>query len=248
MASDDLLPLRGFLECPDCGRMLTGSASRGSRGVYYHYYHCGDGCKTRFKAAAVNDYFESQLVNFQLAPGIGDLFKAVVMDIFRSEHKSGNDERMNLAHQIETQEKILSAARKHFMLEEIDAEDFKAIKTECTEALRLLEGKLAEIPNKAENLKSIEGLLDIVIGRYTDIKLHYKCSSVIEKRKLISSIYPQNLCFDGVGHRTPYMNKPLTLIMQINSRLQSFKNEKRPSFDDLSRMVAPTRIELISKV
>lgn len=55
--SSEMLPLRGFLECPDCHRMLTGSASKG-RSQYYFYYHCSaSGCGTRFKAESVNDYF-----------------------------------------------------------------------------------------------------------------------------------------------------------------------------------------------
>jgi site-specific DNA recombinase len=238
IVSDEMLPLRGFLECPDCGRLLTGSASKGRHGKYFHYYHCGSGCKCRFKAQAVNEYFENHLLDFQLAPGIGDHFKAIVMDEFKSEYKRGLDERKELAEQIEAQEKILSNARKRFMVEEIDAEDFRAIKTETTEALRLLESKLADLPNKAETLKSIEGLLDIVIGRYTDIQLHYKGSNIAEKRKLIGSIYPKNLCFDGIQHRTPYLNKPLLLILQINSKLRATKNDERPSFDDLSSLVA----------
>jgi hypothetical protein len=48
--SKDMLPLRGFLECPVCHRMLTASASRGRHGNYFHYYHCTDGCKCRFRA------------------------------------------------------------------------------------------------------------------------------------------------------------------------------------------------------
>lgn len=36
MMSDDELPLRGFLYCPKCNRMLTGSASKG-RHAYYYY-------------------------------------------------------------------------------------------------------------------------------------------------------------------------------------------------------------------
>jgi hypothetical protein len=40
---DDMLPLHGFLVCPTCGRVLTGSASKG-RYRYYHYYHCTSSC------------------------------------------------------------------------------------------------------------------------------------------------------------------------------------------------------------
>jgi site-specific DNA recombinase len=38
ISCDNMLPLRGFLICPRCGKMLTGSASKG-RNSYYYYYH-----------------------------------------------------------------------------------------------------------------------------------------------------------------------------------------------------------------
>src|SRR5690606_30114532 len=43
----DNLPLRGFLKCPKCDRMLTGSASKGKMGNYYYYYHCTSACGVR---------------------------------------------------------------------------------------------------------------------------------------------------------------------------------------------------------
>lgn len=238
MVSDDILPLRGFLECPECGKMLTGSASKGRHGGYYHYYHCGGGCRCRFKASQVNEYFEEHLLNFQLTPVTAEFFKTAVLDIFQSEYKAGNDERREIAEQIEEQEIMLSNARKRYMLDKIGEDDFKATKAECNEKLRVLEAKLADLPNKGESLRTIEGLLDIVIAKFSDIRLHYQSASTAEKRKMIGSIYPKNLCFDGVQHRTPYLNRPLSLILQINSKLQGKKKGEKLYFDNLSPLVA----------
>jgi site-specific DNA recombinase len=243
IVSDDKLPLRGFLECPDCGKMLTGSASKGRHGGYFHYYHCSSGCKCRFKAGTVNEYFENHLLGYQLTPEVGNLFKAVVLDVYRDEQRNGLDDRKELAQEIEQQEMMLSNARKRFMMEEIDAVDFKAIKSECSDALRLLEAKLADMPSKGDSLKTIEGLLDMVIGRYTNIQLEYKKAPMTEKRKIIGSIYPKKLCFDGTGHRTPYLNSPLALILQINKQLQEKKKGEELSFDNLSPFVARRGIE-----
>lgn len=118
------------------------------------------------------------------------------MDVFQSDHRTGLGDRKAIAYQIELQEKILSNARKRFMTEEIDADDFKAIKSECNEALRMLEAKLADMPNKGESMKTVEGLLDIVIKQFTNIQIHYKIANITEKRKLIGSMYPKNRCFD----------------------------------------------------
>src|SRR3546814_1783128 len=37
IVSLDMLPLHGFLRCPKCTRMLSGSASKGCGGYYYYY-------------------------------------------------------------------------------------------------------------------------------------------------------------------------------------------------------------------
>ena len=62
IVATEQLPLRGFLKCPnlECGRMLTGSASKG-RSRYYHYYHCSSSCGCRFHADVVNSAFLAEL-------------------------------------------------------------------------------------------------------------------------------------------------------------------------------------------
>ena len=56
----DEFPLRGFLICPQCGKMLTASLSKG-RKDHYPYYHCLKGCKERHKADEINQSFENLL-------------------------------------------------------------------------------------------------------------------------------------------------------------------------------------------
>ena len=76
-----------------------------------------------------------------------------------------------------------------------------------------------------------------MILKYSNIQLHYKSVSIVEKRKLICSMYPKNLCFDGRGHRTPHLSEPLALILQINKQLRSIKKGEKLSFDNLSPLV-----------
>ena len=243
VVSDDMLPLKGFLKCPLCTRMLTGSASKG-RHSYYYYYHCSDSfCKSRFKANEVNEYFENYVMNFQLNPGVAELFKLVVLDYYQSANRVELDERKMIALKIEEQEKILSNARKRFMTEDIDVEDFKAIKTECSDQLRRLDAQLSELPAKSDGIKTIEGLIDCLISKYSNIQAHYKFASLDEKRKIIGSMYPENLCFDGTQHRTAYFSEPLSLIMLINSELQGKKKGEKSCFQNLSPLVARRGIE-----
>lgn len=64
IVSLDNLPLRGFLTCPICDRMLTGSASKGRSSLYY-YYHFISPCGCRYKANHVNDRFVEELKKFK---------------------------------------------------------------------------------------------------------------------------------------------------------------------------------------
>ena len=48
----------------------------------------------------VNKYFENELLNFEPAPGIGEHYKKIVMDVFQSEQTTGSDERKMIADQI----------------------------------------------------------------------------------------------------------------------------------------------------
>jgi len=38
----------------------------------------------------------------------------------------------------------------------------------------MLEAKVAELPNKADSLKSVESLLDLVVIKYSNIQLLYR--------------------------------------------------------------------------
>ena len=243
VVSLDNLPLRGFLECPTCDRMLTGSASKG-RNNYYYYYHCSNSsCNCRFKAKEVNDYFEAEIFKYQLSPAAGELFKMVVMDEYSSSNREELDERKAISNLIREQEMMLSNARMRLVKEEIDANDFKIIKTECNETLRILEANLADLPPREESLKNIGKLLDTVVNKYSGIRDKYNMGTVEEKRKIIGSMYPENLSFDGLQHGTTYFNEALGLILQINRSLSSIKKGEKFSFQNLSPQVARRGIE-----
>src|SRR6202012_365544 len=71
--SPDILPLRGFIRCSKCNRILCGSASKGRNG-YYYYYHCSSSCGCRYKAQEVNDIFLDQLKEFTVGTEYAELF------------------------------------------------------------------------------------------------------------------------------------------------------------------------------
>src|SRR6185312_11986358 len=75
------LPLRGFLQCPRCAKTLTGSASKGTGGLYY-YYHCMKGCKERVSAKIINQRFIDVLSTITANKAVIETYFRVMEDIF----------------------------------------------------------------------------------------------------------------------------------------------------------------------
>jgi len=91
VGSLDILQLRGYLVCPSCGKLLTGSASKGRNGRYY-YYHCTSSCGTRFKAENANSLFSGELKKLVPNPGMTEVYKMVLQEEFKSKTREQRED------------------------------------------------------------------------------------------------------------------------------------------------------------
>lgn len=110
VASNATLPLRGFLICPTCGKVLTGSASKG-HAKHYSYYHCFAGCKFRNRADAINQQFVYELKKYIPRPEMAELYKIVLQEAWHSQTAHLLDDRKQLLKQIKELEDKLSYIR-----------------------------------------------------------------------------------------------------------------------------------------
>lgn len=159
ISSMNELPLRGFLICPKCGYMLTGSASKGCR-QYYHYYHCFAKCGTRFNAKMVNAEFEKELKKYTLDPAVLHLYKAVIKEVYENTTEAGKNDLALYRKQLNEYHEKLSKARELLLKGDLDASDYRAIKQDCERKVSIIEGKLVEISSKDN--QGIGPLLDKV--------------------------------------------------------------------------------------
>jgi len=97
VVANESLPLRGFLICPLCTKLLTGSASKGHT-KYYSYYHCTDGCSCRYRAEKVNEEFVYELKKYIPRPEIVDLFKKLITETWNDQtnHLQDNSKQLRL--------------------------------------------------------------------------------------------------------------------------------------------------------
>ena len=142
VVSNESLPLRGFLICPLCNKILTGSASKGLT-KYYSYYHCTDGCSCRYRADKVNNIFVAELKKYIPHPEITDLFKITLSETWYDKTNHLQDDSKQLQLQIKELEEKLSYIRELLSSRQLEPADLRDMKTEYTTKLEKLEAKLS---------------------------------------------------------------------------------------------------------
>ena len=84
------LPLRGHLQCHECGGNLTGSGSKSKTGKKHYYYHCNPrkGCNTRFRVEDAHEEFEYLISQMKPEPEVSELFKLILEEKYESAEKT----------------------------------------------------------------------------------------------------------------------------------------------------------------
>ena len=232
MLSQEHLPLKGFLRCSKCNRMLCGSASKG-RNSYYHYYHCSSACGCRHKAEQVNDLFAEQLDQYSIDERYAELFSEVIISSYYNDDNRTRDNRSVILKDISALNDKLTRARELLLNGDLDAADYKIVKTETEGRLLILEVKLSEVANGNSQRKIIDitPIVNGAIMNLTRLRAIYCRSDSSEKRALIGSMYPQNFTFEDLQHRTAYVSDLYSSIYLINKQL----NEKKRRASDYKK-------------
>ena len=240
--SIDELPLRGFLLCSKCARILTGSASKG-RNQYYYYYHCSSKCGCRYKADEVNEVFFDEIMRYAPKPGLDEVCKEIILDVYEADFASKGDGRRELIVRIDELSKRQRNARELLLKGDLDGVEYKEIKFECESKINALEAKLSSYVtnhisieddlNKATNaLNSLNGLNSLEGGKLS--------------RELIGSMYPEKFTFENLKHRTARVNEVALIMCQISNELESQKKWARDEFSSLPTWVLPNGLEPVS--
>ena len=243
--NNECLPLQGMLECATCSRNLTGSASRGKKGGYYYYYHsqASYGCGCRYKADDIHEGIVEELKKFMPLPGLNQLYKLVLLDVYKTFRGETHSERKSIVEKIEDINGKLANARELLFDERLEAEDYAIMKKDCEEKIKRLELKLSEAAVQKSNTVSIDNMLLEAIEALSRLDSLYNDGDAFVKKQVLGSIYREKLRFDGKEYRTPKLNEAAELIYQINKTLRHKKNGKDCKPLHLSRSVLRAGIE-----
>ena len=240
----DEFPLRGFLSCPQCGRALTASISKGHTGAKFNYYHCQKGCKERQPAKEVNNSFLMLLKEIKGTPESMNLYAELLKVKLNNRNKEVRSENEKLLNQMEKEKQRQKSARTLLLDGEITSKEFKEIKNEIEENITKTTCELNQLSNGIENSgKHIDNCLQLL----KNLDKYYLEKDTAIKQRIISSMFPSKLIFENRKYRTPEINSLIPLICKQSKVFQGTKKRKHAENSVLSLGVDPERIELSSK-
>lgn len=238
------LPLRGLLYCSSCQSKMTGSPSRSQNGKKYFYYHCNSCKQDRVSAITVDKTIESILDDFKFRKEAETIYEMMVNKLLSGNEQQATIKRTKLKTEIEQTTKRLENLQDLLVDGEINSEAY-------SEAYERYNSKREELKQELNGLQKgssdYRTWLNRGIHLLKNLKVHYKKSSVKQKQKLLSSIFPENLFFEGKECRTARINDVLRFILQIDNKLGGKKRGQFSTKLKLSSRVESPRIELGSK-
>ncbi|RKR80014.1 DNA invertase Pin-like site-specific DNA recombinase [Mucilaginibacter gracilis] len=192
------LHLRGFLKCPKCNRMLTGSPSKGNL-YYYYYYHCSSACGVRFKAEQVNETFIALLKKHSATEGLISLFKKAVRELIVNNSALQFNQQRIAAKQLEEQQQRVERAKELLIAGYLEGDDYRTIKATAEEKIAALQKVLADVIDPMSILEQRFKNMGKAIG---NLAFFYQIASVEHKRKMVGLLFPGNLTYADNGFET----------------------------------------------
>lgn len=157
-------------------------------------------------------------------------------EIFNNNARNLKNEYKEITNRLDEVNSKLSKARKKLITGEIDASDYRQFKLECEEEMKSLESKLTTLNYKPETINT---LLDKAFNKLSHLDILYIQSSTVQKREIISSMFPEKLTFDGFNYRTIRLNEAVRLIYNLGKDLDKIEKGTKCNFSQMSPWVTP---------
>ena len=234
------LTLRGHLLCSKCNRTMTGSASKSRNGQRHFYYHCNFCSKERIKAAVLNDNFTSILGEIKFKKSVTDLYEAFIKKYLNGTILDRKNKLMKLQQDLEKTNLRLKNLKDKYADNELSPVDYQEMSTPYRVEAEKLCREIAEI-------NSVKGEYDEYLKFGIDFCYNlpeaFQKADLETRHKIIGSIFPEKIFFDGISCRTTRINEALYRMLLLDEGSKGNKKGQALLNMSLASRVGPLGIE-----
>ena len=236
----DELPLRGLLSCSNCGKHVTGSASKSRSGDKHYYYHCMHCKKERFRADVANSEVEKLLSEIQISEEVKKLQDVILHSELKGNPKQRAQQKSTFVQELNKLEARKEQLQNTFLDGDLDPKDYTELKNRLENRIFEVRAKLDEFKNEQSNFKE---QLNKKFKILPNIVQWYRNSTVQEKKQLLGSIFPERFVFEKNQVRTTCIDEVIALILKYTGRFEGKEKGQAGYNSHLSHLVSPLGFE-----
>lgn len=242
---NNLFPLKGFIICGKCNKNWTAYTNNKK---HKSYYKCNtQGCKCNRSSELMHKDFKTYLSQFQLHKDLIKPLASQLLLTFRHLNESNYNRRQEMERRKAALSNELNTISHRFGTGKINEEIYKSSKEIVSDQLMELEAELRKVDIKISNPHKF---VDFALKISQNLNKIWDSGNTQIKQAIQKLVFPKGISFDTatMNYRTNSVNGLFASITGLARGLGG--NEKGFSGEnpDLSVLVVPTRIELVSKV
>ena len=237
---NEALPLRGILKCTSCGGKLTGSRSRSRNGSRHAYYHCNHCRKQRFRADTANETMTEVLNGFAFSQSSKIIYKELVKRLLTSDQKENKSKARKLRETVGKQEERIERLQDHLADGIISSADFVQMKNRFSDMKR---NAIEDLASMEEDTSGKSALLKKGVQAISGLGNFYSKAEAEAKIRILGSIFPEMIEFDGEKCRTTKINEAVALCLSVDKGLSVKKNRTLPEKLAMSGWVPGAGVE-----
>ncbi|MDB2407011.1 recombinase family protein [Jannaschia sp.] len=214
-------PLRGFVECSECGNSMTGAWSKGKY-KHYAYYRCMTrGCSQKSKSVArakLEGGFEDMLKRLQPSQKLVDLAIVMFKDAWNSRLELAQAEQDEWKRQVEAVDKsILELVDR--MVETRNPTVIKAIESKIEKLEREKFALVEQVSQPLPNVGKFEECIELALTFLSRPWNIYKNGSYAVRQTVLRLAFSQPLSFTPEGvYGTPKTAIPFKVLGGLSSK------------------------------
>ncbi len=149
-----------------------------------------------------------------------EIYCHTINTAYKERFGTENNESKELSERITNLGEDIKKARRKFMVDQIAETDYREFKKECEEEIERTENRLFKITSRTTNIKDF---LRQAVENLEDAGKKYDNFDSKRKRRVVGSIFPEKLVFDGTHYRTARLNDVVSMIFNVDKDFSKIK-------------------------
>ena len=171
-------------------------------------------------------------------------FKEHLTTIIKNQEGDSIANKKSIVEKISTLNQQQERLDNTFLKGQIEGEKYGQLNTRIKNEIIELKSKISSITNDEND---IERMIQSGLKKMTNFSETLDKVDIQDKRKILSSTFPEKIKIIDGRVRTPRLNSLVQYILLKNSKLQKEKAGQTLTFVGLSRLVEPAGVEPASK-